>query len=59
MHVDEQPATEFRITAVCTVTDPAERQRRLAQVFDLIMDFGRSKRVAAATEANALAQTAS
>jgi hypothetical protein len=41
MHATEQPTTEFRITAVCTVTDPAERQRRLVQAYGLIMDFGK------------------
>ena len=58
MHATEQPTTEFRITAVCTVTDPAERQRRLAQVFGLIMDFGRQKRLAVETESDTPAQPA-
>ena len=53
MHATEQQTTEFRITAVCTVTDPAERQRRLAQAFGLIMEFGRQKRVVAETESDA------
>jgi hypothetical protein len=43
MHATEQPTTEFKITTVCIVPDPAERQRRLAQVYGLIMDFGRQK----------------
>jgi hypothetical protein len=45
MHATEQPTLEFRITAVCTVTDPAEQQRRLAQAYGLIMEFGRHNRV--------------
>ncbi|MFC2038055.1 hypothetical protein ACFLYD_08905 [Chloroflexota bacterium] len=49
MHAAEQPTTEFRITAVCTVTDPAERQRRQAQVFGLLMDFGKQRRLATPT----------
>ena len=53
MHATQQPTTEFRITAVCTVPDPAERQRRLAQAFGLIMEFGRQKRVVAETESDA------
>ena len=44
---------EFRITAVCTVPDPAERQRRLAQAFGLIMEFGRQKKVLAEAETDA------
>ena len=56
MHATKQPTTEFRITAVCTITDPAERQRRLARVYDLIMALGRQKRVVAEIEAEALAQ---
>jgi hypothetical protein len=42
----KEPTTEFRITAVCTITDPAERQRRLMQVYRLIMNSGQQKRVA-------------
>jgi hypothetical protein len=53
MHATEKPATEFRITAVCTVTDPAERQRRLAQAYGLIIEFGRQKRVLAEAERDA------
>ena len=53
MHATEQPTTEFRITSVCTVADPAERQRRLAQAFGLIMQYGRQKRVVAETESDA------
>jgi hypothetical protein len=30
---DEESACEFKITAVCTISDPGERQRRLAQAF--------------------------
>jgi hypothetical protein len=56
MRATKQPTTEFRITAVCTVTDPAERQRRLARVYGLIMAIGRQKRVIAETESEALAQ---
>jgi hypothetical protein len=43
MQPSEHPPAAFKITAVCTVTDPAERQRRLARVYGLIMDFGRQK----------------
>ena len=46
-------AAELRITAVCTVPDPAERQRRLAQALGVIMEFGRQKRVVAETESDA------
>ena len=53
MHVTEQPTSEFRIMAVCSVTDPAERQRRLAQAYGLIMEFGRQKRVLAEAETDA------
>ena len=56
MHATKPPTTEFRITAVCTITNPAERQRRLARVYDLIMALGRQKRVVAETESEALAQ---
>ncbi len=56
MHATEQPTTEFQITAVCTVTDPSERQRRLAQVYGLIMDFGRQQRAATEARSNALAR---
>jgi hypothetical protein len=59
MDASQQSTTEFRITAVCTVTDPAERQRRLAQVFGLIMSLGRQRRAAAETKPDAVAQTAS
>jgi predicted fused transcriptional regulator/phosphomethylpyrimidine kinase len=45
MQLSEHPAAPFKITAVCTVTDPAERQRRLARVFGLILDAGRQKRM--------------
>jgi hypothetical protein len=45
MQLSEHPETTFKITAVCTVTDPAERQRRLARVFGLILDAGRQKRM--------------
>ena len=56
MYTTEHLTTELTITAVCTVTDAAERQRRLAQVYGLIMDFGRQKRIAAEAESDALAQ---
>ena len=46
MHESEQQTTDFQIMAVCTVTDPAERQRRLAQVYGLSMDFGKQRRLA-------------
>jgi len=59
MDTTKQPTTEFRITTVCTVTDPAERQRRLAQVYGLIMSLGRQRKAAAETKPDVLAQTAS
>jgi hypothetical protein len=37
MDMAKESATQFRITAVCTVTDPVERKRRLARVYDLIV----------------------
>jgi hypothetical protein len=58
MHAIEEPSTEFRITAVCTVTDPAERERRLAQAYGVIMDFGRQKKVVREMESDAQAQPA-
>ena len=58
MHASEQPTSEFRITATCTVTDPAEQQRRLAQAYGLIMEFGRQKRVLAETKPDDLAKPA-
>ena len=42
---EDSPAT-LQITAECIITDPAERRRRLAQVYELIMDFGRQRRAA-------------
>jgi len=51
MHATKQPTTEFRVTAVCTITDPAEQQRRLARVYGLIMALGRQKRAEAESEA--------
>jgi hypothetical protein len=59
MHATQQPTTEFRITAVCTVTDSAERQRRLAQVYNLIISFGCQRRAAAEAKPDALIQTTS
>jgi transposase-like protein len=53
MLTTEQPTPEFRITAVCSVIDPAERQRRLAQAYGLIMEFGRQKRILAKAETDA------
>jgi hypothetical protein len=58
MHATEQPILEFRIAAVCTVTDPAEQQRRLAQAYGLVMEFGRQKRVLAETKSDNLAKPA-
>jgi hypothetical protein len=58
MHKDKQPTGEFKITAGCTITDPVERQRRLAQAYGLIMDFGQQKRVVAEIESDAQAQSA-
>jgi hypothetical protein len=45
MKMTEHPEPTFKITAVCTVTDPAERQRRLGRVFGLILDAGRQRRM--------------
>ncbi len=56
MDATKQPAPEFRITAVCTITDPAERQRRLAQVYHLIIAPGQQKKVVVETESETLAQ---
>ena len=50
MHQANQPKAKFKVAAVCTVSDPAERQRRLAQVYGLIMELSRQKRVAAQAE---------
>jgi hypothetical protein len=47
MHPTVQPTAAFRITAVRTINDPVERQRRLAQAYGLIMEFGRQKRAVA------------
>jgi hypothetical protein len=44
MGTTEHPSTESKITAVCTITDPAERQRRLARAYELITEFAREKR---------------
>jgi hypothetical protein len=35
-----------QITVVCTVTDPEEWQRRLSQVYGLLLDLAREKRLA-------------
>jgi hypothetical protein len=58
MHASEQLTAEFTITAVCTVTDPAERQRRLTRAYGLIMDFGRQERAATQAESDDSAQPA-
>lgn len=58
MHAAEQPTSEFKITATCTVTDPTEQQRRLAHAYGLIMEFGRQKRVLAKTKPDDLAKPA-
>jgi hypothetical protein len=57
MGTTEHPSTEFKITAVCTITDPAKRQRRLAQVYELITEFARQKRLAVNAEPTATAQS--
>ena len=46
MNRTEDSSTILQITAECIITDPVERQRRLAQVYELIMDFGRQTRAA-------------
>jgi hypothetical protein len=46
MNRTEDSSTVLQITAECIITDPAERQRRLAQVYEIIMDFGRQRRAA-------------
>ena len=43
MDTTEQSSSEYRITADCTIFDPAERQRRLGQVYDLLMDLAPEK----------------
>ncbi len=58
MHTTKQLTTEFRITAVCTVTDPSERRRRLAQVYGLILDLGRQKRAVTEAQPDTLPQPA-
>lgn len=35
---------EISVTAACTVTDPAERQRRLADVYGLLLELARRRR---------------
>ena len=46
MNRTKDSSTVLQITAECIITDPAERQRRLSQVYELIMDFGRQRRAA-------------
>jgi len=43
MDADDALAPEPTIEMVCTVTDPAERQRRLTQAYDLIFGFEQRK----------------
>jgi hypothetical protein len=45
MNTTEQNSTEYKITEVCTILDPAERQRRLGQVYDLLMSLASEKQV--------------
>lgn len=45
MNTTEQNSTEYKITAVCTILDPAERQRRLGQVYDLLMSLAPENQV--------------
>ena len=48
MPTDQESGTEFKITAVCTITDSAERQRRLTEAFAHLLDF-RHNRAASPT----------
>jgi hypothetical protein len=52
----KQPATQFKITAVCTITDPEERQRRPMPVYRLVMNSGQQKSAAIKTESEASAR---
>jgi hypothetical protein len=45
MAEDDESTPQFTIVAVCTITDPAERQRRLTEAYDVILNFGRRKKV--------------
>ena len=56
MHTTKESATGFSITAVCTVTDPVERKRRLAQAYGVIIDLARQKKIAAQDTRNALSR---
>ena len=47
MSAADESTSEFTITATCTITDPGERKRRLAEAYGLILGFGRQKKVAA------------
>jgi hypothetical protein len=47
MPEDDESTPQFTIVAVCTITDPAERQRRLTEAYDVILNFGRRKKVSA------------
>ena len=42
---------KYDVTMACTVTDPAERQRRLARVYRLLLDLAARKQTADAPEA--------
>jgi len=44
MNPREHSTAETKIMAVCTITDPDERQRRLNQVYGLLLDLARTKR---------------
>jgi hypothetical protein len=58
MHTTERASTQFRITAVCTVTDPAERQRRPGRVYGLILNSGHQQRAAREEASSAPTQPA-
>jgi transposase-like protein len=58
MHTTERSSTQFRLTAVCTVTDPAERQRRLGRVYGLTPNSGHQQRAAREETSSAPTQPA-
>jgi hypothetical protein len=58
MNRTDDSSTTLQITAECIITDPAERQRRMAQVYELIMDFGRQRRAAIQEASNGPDQAA-
>ena len=50
MHRTKHPKTEDRLTAARTATDLAEQQRRLGQVYRLILSYEPRKRAVARGE---------